>query len=391
MSKTRLLWVGDAIAETGFARVTHAVLGPLYDTGNYDISILGVNYWGNPHGYPYEIWPARNGGDSLGYQTIGELTNNVKPDIIVLFNDLWVIVEYLAKLLENEYHGKVITYFPVDSSGYREEWVKALYTLDRVLVYTEFAGNVITEAGYKGEYHVVPHGIDTKIFHKEKQEDARKSLVGLEPDDFIIFNGNRNQPRKRIDTTIKAFCQFAKDKEDARLYLHMGLSDLGWDIIPMFHREAKRHKLKDIWRRLILTGANAGYNPVTIETLNTIYNTADVGVNTSLGEGWGLVNFEQSAVGVPQVVSSYAASGELYKDRGLTVDPFYYLTAQKINTEGGLLHEDDVAQAFQTYYDEPKLRRQHGDKMYEYIRSDRFTWKAIGKQWDKHIREVLEK
>jgi len=38
------------------------------------------------------------------------------------------------------------------------------------------------------------------------------------------------------------------------------------------------------------------------DDINVFYNLADVGVNSADGEGWGLCNFEQMGVGVPQVV-----------------------------------------------------------------------------------------
>jgi glycosyltransferase involved in cell wall biosynthesis len=38
------------------------------------------------------------------------------------------------------------------------------------------------------------------------------------------------------------------------------------------------------------------------EDINMFYNAANVGINTADGEGWGLCNFEQMGVGVPQVV-----------------------------------------------------------------------------------------
>jgi hypothetical protein len=68
--------------------------------------------------------------------------------------------------------------------------------------------------------------------------NAGKEL-GVPEDTFIVFNGNRNQPRKRIDLTIKGFIEFAKDKPDARLWLNMGSKDMGWEIIPLFKRVAR--------------------------------------------------------------------------------------------------------------------------------------------------------
>ena len=64
-----------------------------------------------------------------------------------------------------------------------------------------------------------------------------KLCVWSSVDIFIVFNGNRNQFRKRIDITIAAFAKFAKDKPDTQLYLHMGKKDQGWDIMNLFKEE----------------------------------------------------------------------------------------------------------------------------------------------------------
>ena len=37
---------------TGFSTVSYNVLKGLYDTGEYDITVLGINYWGHPHEFP---------------------------------------------------------------------------------------------------------------------------------------------------------------------------------------------------------------------------------------------------------------------------------------------------------------------------------------------------
>ena len=60
---------------------------------------------------------------------------------------------------------------------------------------------------------------------------AKKALLPDTPDfqdSFIVFNGNRNQPRKRIDITMKGFARFANGKpNNVKLYLHMGVEDAG--------------------------------------------------------------------------------------------------------------------------------------------------------------------
>lgn len=387
----KLLWVGDAVAQTGFARVTHSVLDNLATSETYDINVLGVNHRGDPHDYDYKIWPAGLAGDVLGRNRLAPLIKLVKPDVVVLFNDIWVVNEYLKVLEENEYTGKTVVYFPVDSSGYVEDFVKPLYLADKVLVYTQWGYDTIRAAEFKGDISIVPHGTNREMFFPIEQNKARAELMNLSNEDFIVFNGNRNQPRKRIDLTIKGFCKFAADKPNARLYLHTGLKDVGWPIIPLMQRECKKYGLKDMEYRLIITHPDLSpNNSVPVESLNVIYNTADVGINTSLGEGWGLVSFEQSACGVPQIVPDFSATQELYgNDRGLLLPVERTLTNTSINTEGGLVHEDDVTDLLNKYYYDEELWLQHAAKMFNFISDDRFDWKNIAKIWDRHIRDTL--
>jgi len=384
--KIKLFWVGDAVVASGFATVTHGVLDNI-SAEEYDINVLGVNYNGDPHDYNYKIWPAKQGGDMMGFGKIKNLVDHIQPDIVVLFNDLWVVSKY-HELIEG-YEGKVITYFPVDSMGYNLDWVKPLNKFNRVMVYTEFAKRTLREVGFKKRVDIIPHGVNLDKFFPMPKTEARKELNGLEDDMFIVFNGNRNQPRKRIDLTVKGFCQFAEGKPDAKIYLHMGLLDSGWDLLSLMRRECKKYGL-DIAERLIITNPKLSPgNAVTIEHLNVIYNCADVGVNTSLGEGWGLVNFEQAACKVPQIVTNYSANPELYTDRGLLLPLRQQLTSIQINTEGGLVHEDDLAEALNTYYYDRELMAKHAEDMYNFVLQPQFSWKEVGKRFDKVFKETI--
>ena len=51
--KVPILVMADAVASTGFARVTHGIFENLLD--RYDVHILGVNFRGDPHDYKAKI------------------------------------------------------------------------------------------------------------------------------------------------------------------------------------------------------------------------------------------------------------------------------------------------------------------------------------------------
>jgi len=64
LDKKKLLWVGDAGCPSGFGLATHKILDVVRH--KYDVTVLGLNYRGDPHGYPYEIWAASAEGDTFG-------------------------------------------------------------------------------------------------------------------------------------------------------------------------------------------------------------------------------------------------------------------------------------------------------------------------------------
>ena len=152
---------------------------------------------------------------------------------------------------------------------------------------------------------VIPHGTDLDIFYKkfEKKADAKINLFGQKLKElgdpnklFIVLNANRNQPRKKLDITMEGFSLFAKDKPDnVKLYMHCGVTNSSMNIIKL----SERYGIDD---RLIVTSMAQGVQNETVEHLNDIYNGTDVGINTSLGEGWGLTNTEHAVTETAQVV-----------------------------------------------------------------------------------------
>ena len=81
----RVLVIADAVAHTGFASVNHAICDNLYK--KYDIHILGINYFGDPHPYKYKIYPAATGGDVFGINRLPAMIKGIRPHLIFMIND----------------------------------------------------------------------------------------------------------------------------------------------------------------------------------------------------------------------------------------------------------------------------------------------------------------
>ena len=316
--KPKLLWCGDIAAKTGFARVTENVLP--YLSKKFNIVVLAHNWWGDPTPLQkkYKMYPSSNRFQTapFGEDRIREVVQIEKPDLVFTINDMWIINEQYRRI--QDFHKdkkfKFVGYAPMDSYGWIGCLADTANDWDGVISYTQFGAYEFIQGGITKPIAVVPHGVTPGQFFPIDKKEARKKL-NIKDDIFVVFNGNRNQFRKRIDITIAAFAKFAKDKPDTQLYLHMGKKDQGWDIMHLFDREMKRNKL-DPNNRIILTADVDGPPSVELEMLNTIYNAADVGVNTCKGEGWGLVSFEQAACAVAQVVPGHTSCKEIFEGYG---------------------------------------------------------------------------
>ena len=389
--KPKLLWVGDIVAMTGFSRVTENVLARIKD--RYDIYVLGCNWHGDPSPLQaeYQLFPASNAYQTapFGEARIREITEHVKPDVIFTINDCWIINNQWAQIrdLREQIGFKFVGYFPMDSYGWygclndtMEEW-------DAAICYTKFGAEETLNAGVKKPIWVIPHGVTPGQFYPKDKAECRKEL-NLDPNDFIVFNGNRNQFRKRIDLTISAFAKFAVNRPDAKLYLHMGQKDQGWDIMPLFAREMSRQGLDPNGRIIMSTPTNGGPN-VPVDLLNTIYNCADVGINTCKGEGWGLVNFEHAACRVAQVVPDHTSCKEIFDGYGKLIRNLH----ADVDTNFGRImpcpDDNHLAQILgELYQDRAELDRV-AQACYERVTDPCFNWDTVSSDFVDVFTEVL--
>ncbi|HEY0783755.1 MAG TPA: glycosyltransferase [Thermoanaerobaculia bacterium] len=401
MSRPVLLAVGDGVVPTGFARVLHSLFDLLKD--RWEIHHLAINYEGGATDLGWEVYPAGSDGDFYGGNRIRELAERVKPELVFLLNDPWVLGRYLSPLQELRGELKIVAYSPVDAGPLDPTLIEPLQALDHLVLYTEFGRREIERAlsplrAARPELpfptlSVLPHGVDTAVFHPLPSEDgasgrllARRELFPG-PDhfasDFIVLNANRNQPRKRIDTTIRGFARFAEDKPPGvRLYLHMGLEDCGWNIVTL----ARRHGIED---RLIVTAMERFQPAVADSVLNRIYNACDVGINTSVGEGWGLVNLEHAATGAAQVVPRHSACEELWTGAGVLMEPAYSLTTERILTEGWVVTPEEVASALESLYRSPERCAELSQRSRAVATRADLQWAAIAERWNRLFRDVL--
>ena len=386
----RILYAGDVGVQTGFGRVAEYLIPALAE--HHEVHALCTNWHGDPNPMQAhcKMYPAMaHGSDPFGSHRIAELVQTIRPDLVWVTNDLWVAISLweAVKPFKENFPFKFFVYTPIDSYGIFPELNGPVSEWDGLATYTEFGKEELVKMGYEKPISIIPHGTDFTKFFPIDPLECRKEL-GVPADTFIVFNGNRNQPRKRIDLTIKGFIEFAKDKPDARLWLNMGAKDMGWELIPLFKRVA-RDAGYDAAGKLILTSPHfSTHNCLPIEQLNKVYNSVDIGLNTCIGEGWGLVNTEHAATGVAQVVPDHTSLKEIFNDipriscNGSETDRNYGL-------ERLLPDPNSVTDILNYYYEDRNALKAAGNWCYERIHEKQFTWPVITKKMLRIVNEVL--
>lgn len=386
----KILWYGDAVSNTGFGRVTHSILEHLHKA--HEIVVVGINYDGDPHEYPYKIYPAGtiNQQDRFGLARLPEIISKEDPDYVIALNDIWILNQVWERIqfLKENKKFKFIAYFPVDSEYYDDSMLSNIPAWDFAITFTvESAKRLIAQGVQSKALGVIPHGVDRNRFAPMDKQAARAAL-GLPQEAFIVFNGNRNQPRKRIDLTIKSFVQFAAKKKEAMLYLHMGQKDMGWDVIGLFQREMKRAGL-DPTRRLMMTSTDINYLRAPDDSvLNLIYNASDIGINTSDGEGWGLVSFEHASCCKPQIVPNHTACKDIWGDKALMIDIAEWYVDKDLSVERGIVSVLHAAELMMTLASSSTVYNEVAQKCYEETQKDSYKWVTVAQGFNAAIEHM---
>ena len=312
-----------------------------------------------------------------------------KPDFVFCLNDIWVVNQVWERihLLKDTLKFKFIAYFPTDSEWYPAQMLRYIQDFDFAITFTIEQGQRLLAHGIKPKkLGIIPHGLDQGKFFQKDTETVRKQL-GLPLDKFIVFNGNRNQPRKMVDQTIKAFAEFAIGKDDVMLYLNMHEKDLGWSIKDLFETEMKRRSL-DPTGKLCLT-PNVNYmDAPPDEHLNLIYNAVDVGINTANGEGWGLVPFEHAMCRKPQVVPDHTSCRDIWKGKGLLINVAAWVTDKDLGVERGIVDYKHAAELLNTLYEDETYRKKVADDCFEVTQNPSYRWDKIAEGFSKAMEAV---
>jgi len=362
----KVFWIGDAIVNSGFSRVTHSICNELSE--KCEVVVYGIRYDGKiRHGNKYYIYPAQSGSDCYSFDDVSRVILKENPDVVVIFNDLWVIEQYLIDIknkVENyEIKARFVPFLPVNYLPIDKKHILNLSLLgvSTVLSYTDFSGSAIRDINPNLDIVTVSHGVDRDIFYPI--DDVKKSQ-NLE-DFFVVGNINSNTYRKRLDLFLIGFYKFARNKSDVKCLIHASNNEISYDLRDI----AKDLGISD---KVIISERS-----LSNDNINLLYNMLDVNVNTAMGEGFGLTLAEGASCGVPIICSDIGNFHSIWGDCAeyIATNHVEYVSGTTYN--GVVIDTDDLASKLNILYENREYLNLKKRETLKKIESPKFNWKTI--------------
>lgn len=320
----KILWVSNAPwVGTGYGNQTAIFPRRLKDTLGHGLTI-GSFYGleGSPR-KTSDMWVFPVGRDAYSNDVIAKDAEFLEADIVITLMDVWVLHNAVTSKF------RWVPWLPVDHDPVPPIVADALETAYQPIAYSQFGVRKLQECGYKPLY--VPHGIETDLFKPMDRLEARASLAGCPADTFLvgIVAANKGHPsRKAFDQQIRAFAELHKRHSDTMLYLHTEMSGVSdGEYIPRIielagvDTKAIAHPDQYQYRRGLISQ----------EQMVARYNSFDVLMNATRGEGFGIPILEAQACGTPVIVTDFSSMPELcfsgwkvgYSDKEFTYQNSY--------------------------------------------------------------------
>ncbi len=406
--RPRILLVADYLEGTGFHRVAQHIKKAL--SPHFEIHQVGIAYWGEVFvdDDGTTIYPQADQQDGqMGHKHIGRLIEQLQPAVFFIVYDI-IFVRFLLEALRYQTHLMVTgAYIALDGHIVKKrKMIAPLKKLDFCVLYNQYAfeqiQNLLKEQPSllpkKVDFEIIPHGVETSIFYpldhssQQRRTTARKQLFPnlKNPDQvFIVLNANRPTSRKRLDITLQAFAEFAQGKSsnDVKLCLHHTFTNgqLSDDIQQLVRTIA----LQDY---VLPSPIAMGQNTVDNTTLNLIYNACDVGLNTCMGEGWGLVNCEHGATQAAQILPKHTSFPEIWQQAAAWVMPTGLVKVDFTSHQMYELAPDAVAQQLALLYHNPSLRNRLALAALKKMNEAQYSWEKIEQKWEalflKHLQRL---
>ena len=409
-TKKKILWMSDStFLPTGFATISTNIIYRLKD--KYDCNYLGHNFIGSfpprtlPNGWfpkmPFNVIGC--GKEPYCRDILGPLTKKMRPDIFGVLLDTFML-QQSGFLQQDLAPAKTVMYYPSDGGGGLPQTCENILRKFHHTVAMSKHGQKQVKDYYNIKSDYIPHACDTSLYKPANKEEIKKKW-GLQGK-FVVGTVARNQGRKMLDRTIKAFALFCQDKPDAILFMHTDPVDNAavFDLRTLISRYSLQN-------RVIFTGMNF-YDGFPLDNMPDVYNAMDVFLLTTSGEGFGVPIIEAMACGVPVVATDYTTTPELVLQDGKAGEGVNIVGTEEVDmfdtdshkydilksngtitgswtVERGMMDIHDCADKLSRIYADEKLQKLYSRngraKAVKY-----YEWEAVMPKWEKLLQKMTQ-
>lgn len=400
----RIVWTSDwsqRPRSTGFSRASDGILRYL-QAQKHEVVEVAVGYEGFGDETPWKTYPTTAFGGRLEGQDIAPaIAQNCDADALVLLMDFpdqaWAIQyhdkhgnplpEHIVSALDNRTYA-LCMYAPVDGAcpdgrGPRT-WrhiLRSVNTCEALASPSKFGAAIMADvAGRECAY--LPHGVNPSVFKPMNQKECRKQL-GIPENAFVVGYVGVNKQRKQVPCLFEAVAKFRERKPEVEVCLIVHADD----------REGK-YDLQGLADAYGLEKGNSSVfhtNNLTEGGLAMLYNTFDVFLCLSGGEGFCIPIIEAQACRVPALVTAYSSMPEIVPDAemGWSKVPVRALVPMPYNNIMWAWPDVDEAAARMAALQEDRgLNRRMRGAAWEMAME--FKWDRVGPMAEKWIERAAE-
>ena len=398
--RIKVLTLGDMpLATSGVGNQTKYMIEALLESGKFEVFSLGgavkhpqyqlikTDKWGDL----WKILPVDQFGTK---EMVRSVVWREKPDIVWFMTDprfwgwLWEMDTEIRKNIPMVY------YHVWDNYPYPKFNKKFYESNDVIATISKLTDDIVKTVAPDVEAHYIPHAVNTDVFKKlddEIVDNLRAENKGPDgrnlSDRFVVLFNSRNARRKHSGTLIFWFKEFLEKIGDdkAVLLMHTEPLDPNGPNLMQIVEDLELDKGQVLFSR----------DKIDEQKIATLYNLADVTVNISDAEGFGLSCLESLSCETPVVAVRTGGLQDQITDGknefGVVIEP---ASKQIVGSQlvpyvlEDRVSKEDFLSALQKVYDAGKegrakmgaLGRKHVEK--------NFNFEKFNKSWVELLENV---
>ena len=378
----RILIVSHTPRGTGFGKVAIGIAGQL--AAQHTVQLIGVG-----PACALDAWVGLHSDikDIGCTSALREKLRDHSTDLLILVGVNVLSAWQAERVRRDGYRGILLAYVPLEGPIGDSSRLQGLRSCTEVVAYHATAALALSTAlgascAVSWIYHAVHHSAPCAQWGARPQRRLNLlPTLASHAERTWMLNANRNDLRKCPEATLQAFATIVSMAPQTTLLMHCNPKRPNMDLRVERDRLGLRDHL--IFTQDVLPGS------WTDAHLSELYACCEIGLSSSLGEGWGLIPFEHAHQGGAQILPAHAGLQEIWGGAPTWVPVGAQQRVDPVSI-GQRLEPSRYAEAMLGVLRDPIRLSENAQACYAHASQAQFSWHAIGVQWHALINRLLQ-